>query len=272
MLSLLPRSRVEAVCLATFLASTPVAVYAVFALGGDREWWALANSYSFSTAYVVLLVWPLVCGRLDAAVANWVVWLTCFTQIVFQIPHNALVRTLHSRRGSLLEWPFFAYGVSDARWSTYTDRFWGVRAAAADDVGLPPEVWLINWNDGFLGLVVLLALLAARRAPPASAPRLFFLLALLFRDATLFRENLEYMLLQHHMPGYPHTTSDPARRPHALACLWLVNGPWFVGPPLTFVWAWRELSAGLNGAGAGATTSTPATIKRATRSRASKQH
>ena len=102
------------------------------------------------------------------------------------------------------------------------------------------------------------------------------------RDSGLLAAGYEYITLggmgfaEHgdpeDMPGYPHTTSDPARRPHALACLWLVNGPWFVGPPLTFLWAWRELSAGLNGAGAGATTSTPATIKRVTRSRASKQH
>ena len=36
--------------------------------------------------------------------------LTCFTEIVFQIPHNLLVRQLHEWKGTILEYPFYVYG------------------------------------------------------------------------------------------------------------------------------------------------------------------
>ena len=46
-----------------------------------------------------------------------------------------------------------------------------------------------------------------------------------------------------HLAGYPHCTRDAAYRFHAIVCLWLVNGLWFVGPLVTTWWAWTELRA-----------------------------
>ena len=86
----------------------------------------------------------------------------------------------------------------------------------------------------------LLLLLQARWPTPARA--LFFVLTLLFRDATLFRETVECLLVQHHMAGYPHTVADPLLRAHAIACLWWsINGPWVVVPLLSFAWVARRL-------------------------------
>jgi hypothetical protein len=241
MLPLFPSTRCEIACLAVFLLSTPISVFAVYALEGDRTWWALFNTYSFSVAYVLLYLWPLLFergqfgARLERATASWCVWLSCFTEITFQIPHNLLVDTLHKSQGSILEWPFFAYGHCDARWSTYTDKLWSARAVPGG-VGLPPEVSFINWNDGILGLLVFGLLLASRRtvarnssASQRESSRLLFVLALLFRDGTLFRENVEYMLKDHHLAGYPLTTGNPTYRVHGIACLWCAS--W--RPPLT---------------------------------------
>ena len=44
-----------------------------------------------------------------------------------------------------------------------------------------------------------------------------------------------------HLAGYPHCTRDAAYRFHAIVCLWLVNGLWFVGPLVSTWWAWAEL-------------------------------
>ena len=249
MLRLFPVSRAEHALLAVFLLSTPIAAAAHYGFQTDRDIMALANCYAFSSAYCLLYLWPLLFGRgsfaerLDAAQANWVVWVSCLTQIVFQIPHNAFTQLLLERRGSLIEWPFFAYGLADVRWATYTDPFWQARngdsagwfTTVTDSAGLAPEVWLINLNDGLLGLLVFLAFLAARRWPRFHSG---FVLLTLFRDGTLFRENCEYMFM-HHYARYPFTTAVPRYRPHAIACLWLVNGLWFVAPVLSFVWAWH---------------------------------
>jgi hypothetical protein len=255
-------TRIEVGLLAVFLGSTPLTLLAQALLGGERAWWALANSYSFSAAYCLLYAWPLVrpwpgatwATRLHAATSNWIVWLTCFTQILFQIPHTILPSTLSLRRGSALEWPFYAYGLSDARWTAYESDA---------TTGLPPEVWLININDASLGVLVLIAYVRARRAAAAAAaaaaaPRssvgataelrasaarahVALALATLFRDATLLRETVEYMGLQHHKASYPHTTGHPSYRAHAIACLWLVNGPWLVAPLGTAWWAWNQI-------------------------------
>ena len=110
--------------LALFLLSTPISCIAVFLNGGDRAWWALFNSYGFSAGMIGLYLAPILRpssfrDRLEASTMHWLVWLSCFTELAFQIPHNLFVRALHDRRGSLLEWPFYAYGLSDARWSNY---------------------------------------------------------------------------------------------------------------------------------------------------------
>ena len=41
---------------------------------------------------------------------------------------------------------------------------------------------------------------------------------------------------------YPHTTTDPTFRTHAICCLWLVNIMWLVAPIVTVVWAYQELT------------------------------
>ena len=112
----------ERLCLALFLLSTPLSCYAVFGLGYSRGWVAIANSYVFSLAMLGLYVLPLLRlgapaeERLHRATLNWIVWLSVFTEVVFQIPHNVFVAQLHAARGGLLEWPFFSYGLSDGRW------------------------------------------------------------------------------------------------------------------------------------------------------------
>ena len=117
-------------CLGIFLLSTPIAALAVFYFEQDRQLWAIINSYGFSIGYNLLYAYPLVVPlspftwfgfkqRVHKAQMNWIIWLSVFTQICFQIPHNIFVAQLHHLRGSLVEWPFFAYGFSDSRWSDY---------------------------------------------------------------------------------------------------------------------------------------------------------
>ena len=56
---------------------------------------------------------------------------------------------LHRNRGTLLEWPFAAYGLCDGRWKTYK---------VDGEFTLMPEVWLFNFNDFSLGILVLVTL------------------------------------------------------------------------------------------------------------------
>lgn len=162
------------------------------------------------------------------------------------------------------------YGLSDARWSDF-----GPPAAPA---ALAPAVWLINANDAGLGLLVAAAFClhrrqraaGARAAPPGVDWTGVLVLAVLFRDATLWRETVEYMW-DHHRLGYPHTAGfsegssgtdhdgdrglgarglgaplrDGSLRPHLAACLWLVNGVWLVAPLTTCAWAYRRFAGGL---------------------------
>ena len=46
--------------------------------------------------------------RLHAATMDWVVVLSCFTQIMFQIPHNLLTAQLKAFRGTVAEWPVYS--------------------------------------------------------------------------------------------------------------------------------------------------------------------
>ena len=142
-------------------------------------------------------------------------------------------------------------GFADNRWNKYNGGN-----------GLEPEVWLINVNDGLLGVVVAAALFHHFRSTGpldrwSHASKAVVLLTLL-RDATLLRETIEYVdshasvarcsisrvgryMWDHHRKDYPHTTTDPALRPHGIALLWLINVMWLVAPLLTLVWAWQQL-------------------------------
>jgi hypothetical protein len=97
--------------------------YAVFYLGLDRDNVAIWNTYGFSLGMIGLYLAPLLCmhdwtNALHRATINWI-YLSCFTEVAFQIPHNLFPGPLHRNRGSMLEWPFAAYGVCDGRWKTY---------------------------------------------------------------------------------------------------------------------------------------------------------
>ena len=102
-----------------------------------------------------------------------------------------------------MEWPFYSYGLSDARWNGY-----------GRGEGIAPEVWLINWNDGCLGVLVAMAAVyhnthgggragrcggsTGARADSSggdgassNASLIVLVLIVLFRDATLWRETVE---------------------------------------------------------------------------------
>ena len=261
--------------LALFLASTPIACYFVFYSGqdADRAWWALANSYGFSLGMLGLFLHPLLtprptaggfAARVRGATLNWLVWLSVFTQLTFQVPHNLFVSELRARAGTLLEWPFWSYGLSDCRWNDYSydESRGGGESNDGAGAALAPAVWLININDAGLGAVVGAALLYYYRSGSSGGsgggagadpgPTVLLALAAVFRDATLWRETVEYMW-DHHRLGYPHTVGAPtcthrmadnaALRPHAIACLWAVNICWLLAPCLTVLWAFQEIMA-----------------------------
>lgn len=89
----------------------------------------------------------------------------------------------------VVEWPFYSYGLSDNRWDEYNSGN-----------GIAPEVWLINWNDGGLGLLVALAAVYHHYNAGSTRSLVLLVLLVLFRDATLWRETVEYMW-DHHRHG-----------------------------------------------------------------------
>lgn len=228
--------------LAIFFLSSPIAVCCVYVFGCDRPLCAVANSYAFSAAMICLYTYPFLTSatwseKIHAATMNWVVWLSVFTELIFQIPHNLFVRQLHDAKGTPVEWPFYSYGLSDSRWSNYHGGS-----------GLSPEVWLINLNDAAFGLLVVVLYFvheSSKRKSPTAAWRSKILLALviLFRDATLWRETVEYMW-DHHRKHYPHSTDLAEYRGHAIACLWTVNIVWLVAPCVTVAWVLNVVSEG----------------------------
>lgn len=232
-----------------FFVSTPLAQYCVYVLGKDRMFCAIVNGYAFSIPMVLLYFYPFFLNRplsyrVKIATVNWIIWLSVFTEIIFQIPHNIFTAQLHELKGSVIEWPFYSYGLSDSRWDNYHEGS-----------GLTPAVWLINYNDAGLGVLVLLALLYYRSKKNSTQTtsqialaksKILFILVVVFRDATLWRETVEYMY-DHHRQGYPYTTQDERYRGHAIAILWIVNGVWLLAPLLSIVWGYNEIAMLLNG-------------------------
>jgi len=91
-----------------------------------------------------------------------------------------------------------------------------------------------------LGLLVFAALIQYWRSKRQDRGTVAFLvISTIFRDATLFRETVEYMY-DHHYGGYQHTTTNELYRSHGIAILWLINGLWLVAPIITCVWGWRK--------------------------------
>ena len=225
--------------LVLFLASTPIALYAVYFLEMDRIYCAIANSYAFSIAMIGLYVYPFVISdakynnsmtqRIHNATMNWIIWLSVFTEIVFQIPHNLCVKQLHAIQGSAIEWPFYSYGLCDSRWNNYHDG-----------THLNFEVELINYNDAILGIFVLLSYLYYKNSNMNYQSTIIFVLTVIFRDATLFRETVEYMW-DHHHKDYIYTTTDEVYRIHGIVCLWLVNGIWLIAPIVSLFWGYNMI-------------------------------
>eukprot|EP00756_Hemistasia_phaeocysticola_P064351 Hpha_TRINITY_DN7728_c0_g1::TRINITY_DN7728_c0_g1_i1::g.85386::m.85386 len=228
-----------------FIAATPVSCYFVFALDkfDERALWGIVNSYVFSIGMVGLYVWPLISPfspmktwkeRLHHATLNWV-YLSVFTEVAFQVVHNLAPGFFYANRNTLVEWPFWTYGMSDDRWNNYYKG-----------EGLEGVVQLINWNDAILGAIVGLAWLGSK----TRRGWVLFVVLLVFRDATLWRETVEYMW-DHHHHGYPHTightacvhsaNSEAGLRVHAIVCLWLVNVLWLIAPVTSVVWAVQRL-------------------------------
>eukprot|EP01090_Pellita_catalonica_P014970 TRINITY_DN3932_c0_g1_i1.p2 TRINITY_DN3932_c0_g1~~TRINITY_DN3932_c0_g1_i1.p2 ORF type:complete len:114 (+),score=5.72 TRINITY_DN3932_c0_g1_i1:278-619(+) len=96
---------------------------------------------------------------------------------------------------------------------------------------------MINANDVTLGIILTALIFYSRyRRGSFSAASPAVIVLTVFRDATLWRETVEY-LWEHHRLNYPFTTMDPFLRPHAIANLWLVNIIWIIGPVGTIFWA-----------------------------------
>jgi hypothetical protein len=223
------------VALTVYLLATPLSAHAVYTFGGHREFWALANSYTVGVAHCVIYFYPLLLPRATSAVGfearlhratmHWATFLSTFTALTAQLCHNLFQRQLSG--SDALAWPFFCYALSDSRWNSYP---------------LTDSVTLINANGAALGLLVGLALAWQRWSTGScwARPSVASALVIVFRDATLFRGTIEYML-DHHRSGYALTVTDPALRPHAIAILWLINVTCCVAPPLTLVWAHVQL-------------------------------
>ena len=243
----IPRNKVGTVIhnmlLFFFFISTPVVQYLVFILENDKDYYAIINGYAFSIPMVFLYIYPFLLfnktfyERVKIATMNWIIWLSVFTEIVFQIPHNLFVKQLNDMKGSVIEWPFYSYGLSDSRWNNYHDGS-----------GLAPEVWLINYNDAGLGVLVLLALIyykTHKNTPSEERSKVLFVLIVIFRDATLWRETVEYMF-DHHTRGYPYTTYNYEYRTHAIVILWFVNGVWLLAPIISVLWGLWEIESTVN--------------------------
>lgn len=224
------------VFLAQLALSTPAVVLAVHVTewATDVPLWATVNAYLFSTALCLLWLYPLVLPgygslfeRANMATQHWHWFLSGAVVVLFQSLHNWGAPLLHAHKGKPLAWSFEAYALSDKRWTEFNDG-----------AGLHDYVFAINCNDVGLSLLALLALyLERRRLGSWTAFSPIVTTIALFRDATMWRETVEY-LYEHHRLGYPHTIDGPLR-PHAIANLYLVNIIWIAGPMLN-VWVAAE--------------------------------
>jgi len=236
--------------LCQLLFSTPLVALFVFQLqvAKELEWWMTLNSYCFSTAMVMLWVYPFVwpgCGsfyeRALMATRHWHWYLGGLVVVAFQSLHNWGAPLLHAHRGRPLNWSFEAYALSDSRWIDYNDGR-----------GLDDYVFAINCNDvGLASLTLLFTVIARIRLGSWTAFSPLVTAMALFRDATMWRETVEYLWSQH-VEGYPYSTNGPYRM-HGIANLWLVNIIWIVGPMLNVWVSAEQIKRELRGGGAAAT-------------------
>ena len=131
-------------------------------------------------------------ARLEEATLTWIKYLSIFTAVFFQIPHNLMAHHLNSMKGEIFEWAFASYALSDSRWNNYTHN---------SLYGLAPEVWLINWNDSLLSLIVLFFMILAflfRKSKSANKFNLIFILSVLFRYINLKKKNQKANTISSH--------------------------------------------------------------------------
>eukprot|EP01128_Nolandella_sp_AFSM9_P006841 TRINITY_DN3600_c0_g1_i1.p1 TRINITY_DN3600_c0_g1~~TRINITY_DN3600_c0_g1_i1.p1 ORF type:complete len:260 (-),score=36.10 TRINITY_DN3600_c0_g1_i1:175-933(-) len=224
--------------LALLLLSTPLSCYYVYVQGELREDFAVANAYTVALGMLGLYLAPLLTvfervsfkKRLHAATLNWAAISTSLALLV-QLPHILGARFLDSVRGSMWEWPFFVYGTCDSRWSDYRDGY-----------GLVPTVSLINLNSVMFALALIVAYwYKTSKGYATFRSSVPFILVLVFRDATLFRQTLEYLWL-HHRLEYPFTTSEVLYRVDSIIALWGLNLLSLVAPVFTLLWAYQRIS------------------------------
>ena len=110
--------------LTLLMLSTPIAIMLKTFQLLDKEWAAIANSYAFSVSFWYLYFLPFIREDslkkgLEGATTNWILYLTCGTEIFIQIPHTLFASYLYLIKDSDLEWAFYAYSLSDSRWRDY---------------------------------------------------------------------------------------------------------------------------------------------------------
>ena len=228
--------------------------------------YAFTNMYIFSVGLLGLYIYPwFIPGytwfeRLEKMTFNWLA-LSVFEEMFFQVTHNLIEGYLYrvQGKGSVLEWPYFVYGLCDSRWNDYSFN-----------KGLAWEIYTNNMLEGGSGTIIIIILFlekyywkiskhideselnqnivshvnSQRKRYPHS---LLLILVIIFRDAMLFRQTFSYMSDQH-LENYPFSFRNSsgdfpnAFRPLAIGGLWFINGIWLIAPITSLFWAWRELT------------------------------
>ena len=130
---------------------------------------------------------------------------------------------------------------SDSRWNEYNNG-----------KGLSYYVHSFNIVDGAGGILLLIislylwyakkSLNTQQQKNAIGNGNIVYILVLLFRDACLWRETVEYMMDQH-LNDYPFTISQPTYlRKHAIFALWSVNFMWLTVPLFTVVWTFQQIT------------------------------
>ena len=176
--------------------------------------------------------------RLKIATMNWIS-LSVFEELVFQIPHNALLSLIYEYQGpysEYIKYVFFAYGLADSRWNDFNPENY---------FGLPWGVWTKNLLEGAGGFAILVTFLyqkfANQKTTSDVIKSLPFLLVVLFRDAMLFRQNFSYLTDQH-MENYIYSLSHEfGYRNESIAVLYLINAIWSIAPVTTAIWVFSTI-------------------------------
>lgn len=240
-----------------YVGSVPVIIYIMQTnnvqindAGDEPIFYGVLNTHLTAAGINGLFIYPFILllfgmynGKqcLNKAVQNWI-YLSCFEEVIFQIPHNVFSKYIYSIQGSgnLLEYPFYVYGLSDSEWNNY---YYGS--------GLSWQVFTCNTFEGGSGLILtLLQIYLYLFDSPKnkkinnrmSNMRLIFILLVVFRDAGLFRQTVSYLLDQH-VANYPYSIQHNLYRNFAVAGLYTINGLWIIAPMFTIIWAFKQIKS-----------------------------